>query len=491
MNRAFPGLVALHAFLYLMLCTTVSASTGLSAVHGGDLQTALESAMKEHNVIGASAVIFVDGRLQTASAGIANLSTGYKIESDTLMHIGSTAKLFTATLVMQLVDEGLVELDAPVTEYLSNSTITFPVEFEQVTVRMLINHSNGINGDMFPQLNRDQEVIEATVRRLAGQRLLFTPGTQGSYSNGGLVLAGYLVEQVLGMSWYEAVRKKIFIPSGMAHSLVAPEEAILYKTSIGHLIKPGTDEIYPSPVAFTQISYAPAGSTAMTTASDLVNFGRMHLNNGIAVNGTRILSEASAEIMRVPTVRHKGFGADKSWGLGWEITDGGMARHGGGGSGVSALLALHPEHNFAAVVITNTERGRRLIADILNPYIAILAPEDLQRASPPIITGKQDDIEKYAGIYEDVLGRFEVKIENGRLLCSLLVKVQAYDNFSPEPTPLIPLKLIGDDLYGLTLSPGMASLPQGGTLPLHFINPDKNGKMQHIATRNRLYRRTD
>jgi len=472
------------------LATVNANSSALSEIHDGDLQRALEESIALHRVVGASAAVYIDGQIQSAAAGIANVDTGYQVTPETLMHIGSTAKLITSTLVLQLVDEGLIDLEAPITRYLSNSDIHFPPEFKDITVAMLISHSNGINGDMFPQRERDKEVIHNTVRRLSEQPLLFPPGTQGSYSNGGMVLAGYLTSQVLQESWYSAVESRVFNKAGMNHSLVTPEEGISYRTSVGHLLKPHSNEIYRSPSAFTQISFSPAGSTAMASAEDLITFAQIHLNNGIAPNGNRILTEKSVELMRQPRSRYPGFSAKGSWGLGWEITDGGLLQHGGGGSGVNALLIMHPPSKFAAAVITNTQTGRRVIADILNPYIEALAPDDLNSPKPPEPSGSESDISQYIGRYEDVTARFDIGINEGHLTGSLALKIQAYDNFSTKPTERIPLQRIGEDVYTLELPPGSASLPQGGVIPLHFIRPTKGSAVSHVATRNHLYRRT-
>lgn len=483
--------IAKKTLVTLVLSLSISSyalSYELSEVHDGDLQLALEGVIQKHGIVGASMAVYADGKLLTAAAGLASRFTGYPVEKDTLMHIGSITKVFTATLIMQLVDEGLVELSSPAIDYFDKSR-EYPKHFEAITVKSLINHTSGINGEMFPEGSHDEEIMANAVDRILEQPLLFIPGEHASYSNGGAVIAAHLIQSVLGISWYEAIKNKIFEPAGMDHSAVLPEDAIAYKTSIGHLRDPKTRAVYVSPGSFTRLSYAPAGSTAMMTASDLVKFARIHLNEGVAPNGTRILSEKSVGAMRRKTSRYRGFGANGSWGLGWELSDGGLVRHGGGGSGVGSLLITHPERDFAAAVLTNTEGGFEAITEILNPYMVLLAPSDLILPTAPRPVADSLDADRYVGVYEDALIRFDVRVLDGRLTCSIKVKTKIYDNSSTQPTPHMALERVGRDVFNLTLEAGMASMPSGGSMVLTFLNPLEGGAMGHIATRNRLYKR--
>src|SRR5262245_60223402 len=117
------------------------------SIKQSDLQASLESALARHQVPGASIAIFQDGQVTTAAAGITNITTGVPLTTDTLMHIGSTTKPFNATLVMQLVDAGLVDLDEPVLRYLPDLRLQDRQALERITVGMLIDHTCGIDGD--------------------------------------------------------------------------------------------------------------------------------------------------------------------------------------------------------------------------------------------------------------------------------------------------------------------------------------------------------
>src|SRR5262249_23264383 len=101
----------------------------------GDLQARLAEAIAKHKVVGASAAVFRNGTVETAAAGVINVDTGVAMTTDTVMHIGSITKVFTATLVMQLVDEGLIDLDAPVKRYVSDFKVGDADATERITVK--------------------------------------------------------------------------------------------------------------------------------------------------------------------------------------------------------------------------------------------------------------------------------------------------------------------------------------------------------------------
>ena len=107
----------------------------------------LAAAIKQHNVPGASAAVFRMGQWEAAAAGIANGTAGVPLTPDTVMHVGSVTKLLTATLVMQFVDEGRIELRAPLRRYLPNFRVADRSANEHISVEMLLNHSSGIDGE--------------------------------------------------------------------------------------------------------------------------------------------------------------------------------------------------------------------------------------------------------------------------------------------------------------------------------------------------------
>jgi len=211
--------------------------TGLGAV-ASDLEARLREAIARQKVPGASIALFKDGTLETAAAGVANISSGVEMTTDTIMHIGSITKVFNTTL-MQLVDEGRIRLDAPVKTYLPDFRVADVEATEQITVKMLVNHTSGIDGDLTRESGHDQERIVDAMGRIAAMGQIHQPGADVSYNNAGMVVAGYLVQYLTGKSWYDVVKERIFRPLGMNHAIVVPEDALLYRASVGHHLNPG------------------------------------------------------------------------------------------------------------------------------------------------------------------------------------------------------------------------------------------------------------
>ena len=161
-----------------------------------NLASRLAASIQKHKP-GASAAVFRGGQWEVAAAGVTNVTTGVDVTAETVMHIGSITKVLNTTLVMQLVDEGRVELTAPLKRYLPDFHVANRDATERITVEMLLNHTCGIDGDFFPDAGPDSERIEDVIPRIARQGQIHAPGAELSYCNSGAVLAGYLAQRLL------------------------------------------------------------------------------------------------------------------------------------------------------------------------------------------------------------------------------------------------------------------------------------------------------
>ena len=151
--RGFCGIAAAAGGRSLSAATAagqpVPSTSGRSTAE--NLNARLAASIEKHNVPGASAAVFRAGQWEVAAAGVTNVTTGVAVTPETLMHIGSITKLLNATLMMQLVDEGRVELSAPVKRYLPDFHVADRLIAEQITVEMLLNHTCGLDGGVLPQ----------------------------------------------------------------------------------------------------------------------------------------------------------------------------------------------------------------------------------------------------------------------------------------------------------------------------------------------------
>ena len=450
------------------------------------LQADLEEALARHNVVGASAAVFANGEIRTAAAGLTNVSSGVTMTPETVMHIGSITKIFNTTLLMQMVDEGLVDLDAPVSSYLPELRLADPDHLARITVGMLVNHTSGIDGEMVPEQGHDEEIIEKAIPRFADMGMIHEPGADTSYCNTATVIAGYLCQRIRERSWYDLVKERIFEPLGMEHAAVLPEDALLHRASVGHFTDPETGEPVRTSFVFLPISFAPAGATAMMSASALVTFAAAHMADGTGPNGASILSPESARAMRAETARVRGEGAPIAFGLGWMLSDGGFVSHGGGGPGILANLTAHPESNVAVAVMGNSSHSAGLTGELAGKWMeeaaGVAPPEPVVR---PIVD-TEVDVARYAGRYENVAQIYEIVEMDGGIGVSLWAKFAFYDDTPMEPTPPIPLKPVGDDAFTY---PDAEGNPTAAIMS--FLDPRPDGRMTYLAQGARMVPRAD
>lgn len=432
-----------------------------------------------------------DGKLTVAAAGVVNVTTGVRVTADTLFHIGSITKVFNATLVMQLMDEGKVALDEPIIRYLPELKISGREATDRITVKMLLNHTSGIDGEVMPDQGHDEETIEKAIARLSARQQLFTPGSEFSYCNAGTVIAGFLAQRLCDRSWYRLIRERIFRPLNMKHAATLPEEALLHRASVGHHLDLASKRLNRTSFAFLPMSYGPAGTTLMMSAMDLIAFAQAHMGEGTGANGVRILSGASAKAMQQRTVNNTGkYYTYLDMGIGWMVSDDGLLTHGGGGPGIVSALYVHPGRRFSSAVLTNAAHGLNLINEFMEPWLKELGTvKPYGTANVPVPKQSvQVDAAKYVGRYEDALSRYVVSAGLKGVMFSRQEKWAYYDDISTEPTQPVCAVPLGDHQFLLEADCNRPAAAAHRVVA--FRNPDETGRMQHIGNRMLLYKRT-
>ncbi|MFD9812315.1 serine hydrolase domain-containing protein [Streptomyces sp. NPDC059080] len=218
-----------------------------------------------------------DGRTHNYAAGVADLSTGVKVPVDGQVRAGSNTKAFTATVVLQLVGEGKVALDAPVEQYLPNLVRGEGIDGRHITVRQLLQHTSGLPdyaefvGDLVGT-QRHTYLQPRTLLDLAlAHKALFAPGTSWAYSNTNYLLAGLIIEKVTGRPLAEEITHRIAERIGLRHTYFpgAGDEGIREAHPKGYYAQPGgplkdVTELDPS--------WAWAAGQMISTPSDLNRF---------------------------------------------------------------------------------------------------------------------------------------------------------------------------------------------------------------------------
>jgi CubicO group peptidase (beta-lactamase class C family) len=394
--------------------------------------------MERWTVPGVAVGVLRGGERDLQAWGITSLETQQPTRPDTLFQIGSISKVFCATLVMTLVDEGKVDLDTPLSTYLPDLTLADEEAHRSVTLRQVLSHTSGIYGDYFDDFGLGDDALAKSVATVSTLRQWTRPGASWAYCNVGFNLAGAIVERVLDEPFEVAMRTRVFEPLGLDHSFYFAHEAIVHSVAVGHnLVEPGKDEHevarkYPLPRCVN-----PAGGI-ISNVNDLLSFAAFHMSDR-TVDGTQVLSPESIRTMQEPQTKAANF-ADE-WGVGWDISwvDGvKVIGHGGTTNGFQARLAVVPDRQFAIAILTNSRRGAAL-----NDRVEAWALEHelgLHKAPPEIISLSDDVLAKVAGEYKQPQVEFTATVENGGLrLDSVGINPLTDERTSPPPLTLAPI----------------------------------------------------
>lgn len=413
---------------------------------------------ERHRVPGAQLGVLRYGpgradELLEAAYGVLNVTTQQPVTTDALFQIGSITKVWTATVAMMLVDEGRLELDTPVAEVLPELRLADPDVTKSVTLRHLLNHTSGIDGDVFTDTGRGDDCLEKYVEVLGEAGQNHPLGATWSYCNSGYALLGRVIEKVTGQTWDQALRERLSTPLGLAHTVTLPEEALLFAAAVGHDERDG--EAVVAPAWQLPRSIGPAGLVTSTVA-DVLSFARLHLTGGLAADGTRLLSEESAAAMAA----HQADLPDKfilgdSWGLGWIRFGWGEHRlygHDGNTLGQAAFLRVLPDPEtgggLAVALLTNGGHTRDLYEDLYRELFAELAGVEVPAPFAPPAEPVEVDVAPYTGRYERTSVVMEVEAgPDGPLLRTTITGPLA--ELVPDPVEEHPLVPVGPALFAV------------------------------------------
>jgi CubicO group peptidase (beta-lactamase class C family) len=383
---------------------TAVPSPGIRAIEPADLEAFVDGILaaefKAGKVAGATFVFVKDGSILLAKGyGYADVEKRKPvIVEETLFRPGSVSKLFVWTSVMQLFEQGKLDLNADVNTYLKKFQIpaTFP---EPVTISHLMSHTAGFEevlNDMGARKPEDLIPLEDYLAANLPERV-YPPGKIAAYSNYGTALAGYIVELVSGKPFEAYVEDHIFRPLGMTMSTFRePLPSHLERfMSVGYSVDKGVLKAED----FELINgLYPAGSMS-TTATDMAKFMICHLQGG-RFGETRILQEDTARLMHATLFKHDP-GLDGNAHGFWEKTLNGVRiiEHGGDTIYFHSELAILPDHNLGMFVSLNTAstesdlRGH-LLQSLLDRYFPVPDPPE-----PSPIAGFTERAKRIVGNY--------------------------------------------------------------------------------------------
>lgn len=338
------------SLLVVLALMAVSAQTqqtaGLPADKLDKIEKAISAQMSRLGIPGLSVAVVVDHKLRWSSGyGLADVENYVPAKATTAYRLGSISKPITAAAVMQLVERGKLDLDAPIQKYCP----AFPAKQWPVTARMLLGHLAGVrhykNDAEYGSTRHYKSVVEG-IEMFKDDALLFEPGTKYSYTTHGFAVLGCAVEGASGMSFEDYERENVFKPAGMDRIRVDNVTDIIPNRAQGYQ-KTQTGELRNSGLADT--SYKIPGGGFISTVEDLAKFA-MAMQTGVLVK------KETLDLMWASQKTRDGKAT--GYGMGWGVSErNGMkeVEHGGAQQRVSTYLYTIPEKGLAVVVMTNLE----------------------------------------------------------------------------------------------------------------------------------------
>lgn len=450
------------------------------ATSSDELQQLVEHLVAETGIPGAQVAISHGGRVITAAAGALNVRTGLAVTDESIFQIGSITKLFTTVLVLQLVDDGLIDLGDPVVQHVPEFRLADHARTGEVRIIDLLQHRGGFDGDYFTDGGRGSDAPQVLIADLETSEIFFLPGEQFAYSNAGMVLLGRLIEHKRGVDYLTAVRERIYAPLGLAQAATLPEEAILHGAAVGHT-RDAAGRAIVMPSWQLPMSAAATGAALTMSAENLARFGEMLLRSGTTRDGRRLLSAEHAALM---SERAFGLPVASSAGEGFGVGaftfryDGTTAfGHDGQTIGQVAGLRVVPDADLVIAVLTNRENTTAFTEAVIDFALQRFSGARVV-ADPPLPEPPLDVDERLiAGFYANHTMTANVTVADGAAWLQLGARSIELGNQPP-----MRLHRIGDDVYRVTAD------EHGVDLKFRFTDTDGDGAADFLWF-NRMLRR--
>ncbi|WP_328726455.1 serine hydrolase domain-containing protein [Streptomyces sp. NBC_00259] len=327
------------------------------------LASRLQELADMHAVPGAQLAVHTGAGTVSVVAGLECYGEPRAVDTRTAFAYGSVSKVFAATLVLQLVSDGDLELDEPVSDVLAEFREPADARLASITSRQLLSHTSGLVADHELD-DSDERSLFRYATSVAQLPLLDRPGNSFSYSNTGYNILGRLVEAVTGLKWRDALQDFLLRPLGVDpyidHSSERPARAL----AKGHAVRPGQREARPVD-QFLPPTWTPAGGLS-GSAQDLIALARLHM--GTDPKAAAPLEDEQRVEMRTAVPGADAFGMADAWALGlghYGSSDNRWLGHDGTVDGGTAHLRFHPESGLAVALTTNATTGSSLWPDVV------------------------------------------------------------------------------------------------------------------------------
>lgn len=371
------------------------------------LCTGIIKDMQRLKIPGLAIGLWHKGKEHTAGYGVTSVENPLPVTSDTLFQVGSISKTFTGTMLMQLAEQGKINLDAPVRKYIKDLKLRDESVAKQVTTRHLLTHTGGWVGDYFNDFGNGDDALDKMVKDIAKLPQMMPLGKIWSYNNTGFNIAARLIETLTGKTYEQAAQEMLLDPLGLKMTFFYPSDIFFtHRFVVGHHIKKNKT-LVSRPWAIGRAGNGVGG--VVSTVKDLLAYARFHMGNG-----NHIIKQKTLEAMRVPQAEAGGRG---QIGITWFIRKAGaFIRYGHGGAthGQQAIFMFIPEKDFALAILTNSDNGgivnENAITSALDIYFNVKAdlPKPTQRTN--------EELREYLGSYRIGTEAFDLKARSGYLV---------------------------------------------------------------------------
>jgi CubicO group peptidase (beta-lactamase class C family) len=395
----------------ILMCFVAFVNSASSApVDYSELDRLVPTELKEKNTPGAVITVISGDKIVYQKAfGVANVETNAAMQTEMLFRLGSTTKMFTAAALLTLAEKDKIKMNEPI----GNRVKGLDAKLSQVTPHYLLSNSAGIRDFTAPVISNDDNALGNMVRGWKDDVFFADQGEIYSYSSAGFWLSGFVVEELYGKPYADAMTELLFTPLGMERTTLRPFMAITYPFATGHAVEGGKPTILRP--MFNNVAMWPAGSI-FSNAKDLSRWVIALMNDG-KVEGKQLLSPSLINQMvqhHVPvpgeTDSFYGYGLTVFKYKGLEFVG-----HGGFSRGYGSMIQMVPSRKFAVIVLTNksgeTMRKSLNKATELGLGLKDDEPEKPAAVAPPT----ESEMKEYAGTYSHAPQTWEVSLRDGKL----------------------------------------------------------------------------
>lgn len=414
--------IALAVLLLLLFVSTESkakseewrvsrtTSDSLETIDFSELDKLVPAELKEKNTPGAVITIVSGDRVVYQKAfGVANVETNAEMQPDMLFRLGSTTKMFTAAALVTLSDQNKIKLNEPI----GNRVKDLNPRIAQTTPHYLLSNSAGVRDFAASIVSNDDAALKQMVQSWKDDIFFADQGNLYSYSSAGYWLSGFVVEEINGKPYADAMEELLFKPLGMQRTTLRPLLAMTYPFATAHGIENGRPAIVRP--FFNNVAMWPAGSI-FSNGKDLSHWVIAFLNEG-RLDGKQVLSAslpAQMAMHHVPVPgqneSYYGYGLTVFKYRGLEF-----AGHGGFSRGYGSMIQMVPARKFAVIVLTN-KSGETLRKSLNRATELGLGLKDTQTANAaPVTELTKIEMAEYAGTYSHAPQTWEVSVKDEKL----------------------------------------------------------------------------